>query len=282
MNDPVKASIVILDFRKSKRVCENVESLEKQVTDFEFEVIIVDNSCLKENAEKLETLKKFKNVQIHINEKNTGYIKANNQGVNLAKGEYLLIVNPDIVWPDKHSLQKLIDYMEKNPQVGICAPKQISDDTGKVERTVRAFPSLTAQIARRTFFRYWPILKQMVAAYEMADLDYEKTQTVDWIQSSFWVMSRKVWDKLGGLNPAYFIFMSDPDLCYKCWKAGYEVVYYPEVVMHADGRRASEGGFLAFFQKWTLRQHLIDAIVYQWLHIFRGNPHANYKKVEKV
>ncbi len=272
----VKASIVILDFRKSKRVCENVESLEKQITNFNFEVIIVDNSCQKENAEKLETLKKFKNVQVWINPKNTGYIKANNQGVALAKGEYLLIVNPDIVWPNRDSLQKMIDFMEKHPQVGVCAPKQINDDTGKIERTARAFPSLTVQIARRTFFRNWPILKKWVAEYEIASLDYDQIEKVDWIQSSFWVVPRKVWDKLGGLDSAYFIFMSDPDFCFKTWEAGYEVVYYPEVVVHADGRRASEGGFLAFFQKWTMRQHLIDAIAYQWKHLWKRNPRLVY------
>ena len=85
-------------------------------------------------------------------------------------------------------------------------------------------------------------------------------------------MRRELWEKLGGLDKSYFIFMSDPDLCFKCWKAGYEVIYNPQVVVHADGRRASDGGMVAFFQKWTLRQHLKDAVIYQLKHWWKANP----------
>ncbi len=269
---PIKASIVILDFLKSKRVCENVESIHRQVTDFEFEIIIVDNSCNAANAEKLNTLRKFEDVTILTNQKNLGYIRGNNQGVKLARGEFLLIVNPDIIWPEKDILKKLVDYMEKHPRVGICGPQQINDNSGKVAMTVRAFPKLFLQVARRTFLRRLPLVKKWVAYDEMQHLDYSKTQPVDWLQSSFWIMRKSLWDKLGGLDKSYFVFMSDPEMCWQCWKAGYEVVYYPEVRVHADGRRVSEGGFLAFFQKWTLRQHVKDALIYQLKHLFRKNP----------
>ncbi|MCC6643765.1 glycosyltransferase [Candidatus Peregrinibacteria bacterium] len=279
-NNQIKASIVILDFRKSKRVCENVESIQKQQTDFEYEIIIVDNSCLPENAEKLNSLKKYANVQVYINEKNTGYIRANNQGVEKAKGEFLLIVNPDIVWDDALTLQKMVDYMEKHPEIGIMGPKQINDDTGQVAMTVRAFPNFFLQVARRTFLRKMPLINKWVAHDEMQHLDYDLIQPVDWLQSSFWIVRRTVWEKLGGLNKAYFIFMSDPDLCFKCWEKGYKVVYNPEVVVHADGRRASEGGFKAFFQKWTLRQHVKDAAIYQFLHLGRRNPHKHFKPMQ--
>lgn len=268
-----KVSIVILDFLKSKRVCENVESLQKQKTDFDFEIIIVDNSCNAENAEKINSLKKFENVQIQINKENVGYIKGNNQGAAVARGEYLMIVNPDIIWPNHDVMQKLVDYMEAHPKTGVCGPKQINDNDNSVAMTVRAFPNIFLQVARRTFLRRLPLIKKWVAYDEMQHLNYQKTQTVDWLQSSFWITRKALWEKIGGLDKAYFIFMSDPEFCYKTWKEGFEVVYYPEVTVHADGRRASEGGFKAFFKKWTLRQHLKDALIYQFKHLFQRNPH---------
>ncbi|MGL5830954.1 MAG: glycosyltransferase family 2 protein [Candidatus Altimarinota bacterium] len=268
-----KVSVVILDFLKSKRVCENVESLQKQETDFDFEVIIVDNSCNAENAEKINSLQKFENVQIQINKENVGYIKGNNQGAAVAKGEYLMIVNPDIVWPDNKVMQKLVDYMDKNPKVGVCGPKQVNDNDNSVAMTVRAFPNLFLQVARRTFLRNLPLIKKWVAHDEMQHLDYNKVQTVDWLQSSFWITRKTLWEKIGGLDNSYFIFMSDPEFCYRTWKAGYEVIFNPAVIVHADGRRASEGGFAAFFKKWTLRQHLKDALIYQMKHLFQRNPH---------
>ncbi|MBU0576951.1 glycosyltransferase family 2 protein [Patescibacteria group bacterium] len=271
----VKASIIILDFKKSKRVCENVESILKQEADFPFEIIIIDNSCDGQNAEKLKTLEKYGNIQVNINETNIGYIKGNNLGAKLARGEYLLIVNPDIIWKDSDTLQKLIDFMDKNSNVGICGPKQINDGDDSTAMTVRAFPKFGLQVARRTFLRHLPIIKKWVAHDEMQHLDYDKVQDVDWLQSSFWVIRKDLWDSFGGLNSDYFIFMSDPDLCFKVWKKGYKVVYYPDVTVHADGIRCSEGGVFTYFQKWTLRQHVRDALRYWWNHLFKGSARKN-------
>ncbi|MBU0728016.1 glycosyltransferase family 2 protein [Patescibacteria group bacterium] len=267
-----KASIIILDYKKSKRVCENVESIFRQEVNFPIEIIIIDNSCNHENAEKLTCLKQYRNVQLHINAENVGYIRGNNQGAKLARGEYLLIVNPDIVWRKKDTLQKMIDYMDRNSDVGILGPKQINDGDGSIAMTVRAFPRFLLQVARRTFLRHLPIINRLVAHDEMQHLDYDKTQEVDWLQSSFWVIRKDLWDSFGGLNHDYFIFMSDPDMCFKVWKKGYKVIYYPEATVYADGIRLSGGGFLTYFQKWTLRQHVKDSLKYMRNHLFKGNP----------
>jgi N-acetylglucosaminyl-diphospho-decaprenol L-rhamnosyltransferase len=272
MDHPIKASIIILDFKKSKRVCENVESIQKQVTGFPFEVIIIDNSCDPENAGKLKNLEKFGNVRVHINEKNIGYIGGNNEGAKMASGQYLLIVNPDIVWREKDTLQKLVEYMDKHPDIGVLGPKQINDGDGSIAMTVRAFPKFFLQIARRTFLRKLPVIDKLVAYDEMRHLDYSKTQEVDWLQSSFWVIRKDLWDSFGGLNPDYFIFMSDPDMCFKVWEKGYKVIYYPETTVHADGIRLSQGGFADYFKKWTLRQHVRDSLKYSWRHLFKENP----------
>lgn len=269
-----KASIIILNFLKSKRVQANVDSIQKQIVNFPFEIIIIDNSCDENSAKELKILKKYKNISIYINEKNIGYIHGNNEGVKKSNGKYILIVNPDIIWKENDSLQKLVDYMDKNQSVGICGPKQINEDGG-IAMTVRAFPRLFLQIARRTFLRKLPIIKKWVAYDEMCHLDYSKTQSVDWLQSSFWITRRSIWEKIGGLNTDYFIFMSDPDFCFKCWESKNKVIYYPEVTVSADGIRCSEGGILTYFKKWTLRQHLRDSIKYMFNHLFNKNPKKN-------
>lgn len=267
-----KASIIILDFHKSKRVCENVKSIQKQITNFSFEVIIIDNSANPLNAQKLNPLRKYSNVKVFINEKNIGYIRGNNRGVKRAKGEYILIVNPDIIWKDSNALQKLVDYMEKHPEIGVLGPKQINDDDKNIAMTVRAFPKVLLQIARRTKLRNLPIIKNLVAHDECRNLDYNKIQEVDWLQSSFWVTRQKLWNKIGGLDKRYFIFMSDPDYCFKCWKLGYKVIYFPEVTVRADGRRASEGGITDFFEKPLMKVHLKESIKYRLKHFGRRNP----------
>lgn len=271
-SNKTKASIIILDYLKADRVCENVKSILRQKVNFEMEIIVIDNSAHPENAKKLESLKKYESVKLVINQKNIGYVLGNNKGVNYSRGEYIFIVNPDIVWREQNTLQELVDYMDKHPEIGVLAPRQINDDDQSIAMTVRAFPKISLQIARRTRLRKWPIIKHLVAYDEMRHLDYSKTQEVDWLQSSFWVTPRKLWDQLGGLDKSYFLFMSDPDYCFKCWQAGKKVVYHPNATVYADGKRLSSGGCKDFFKKWVLRQHLKDAIKYRWKHLFEGNP----------
>jgi len=270
-----KVSIVILDFMKASRVCENVKSILEQRVDFPVEVIVVDNSVNEKNAAELSVLEQYPNVVIEINQSNEGYVKGNNAGAKLASGEYILIVNPDIVWRETHTLQTLMDYMEGHEEIGILAPKQINDGDGKEAMTVRAFPKLFLQIARRTWLRKLPLVKKWVAHDEMRHLDYDQTQEVDWLQSSFWVMRKSLWESLGGLNDDYFLFMSDPDMCHRVWEKGYKVVYYPKAVVYADGIRLSQGGLRTFFKKWTLRQHMKDAIKYSWKYKFKKHPRKN-------
>ena len=273
-----KASIIILDFFKSRRVVKNVESIVAQKVDFEYEIIVVDNSANPLNAQKLAPLSKYPNVTIFINETNVGYVRGNNRGVKRAKGEYIFIVNPDIIWGDENNFQELIDYMDKHPEIGVLGPKEINDCDGSIAMTVRAFPTLFLQIARRTMLRKVPVISSFVAHDECRDMNYNVPQAVDWLQSSFWVTRQSLWNKIGGLDKCYLIFMSDPDYCWKCWKEGFEVVYYPKILVHADGIRASAGGIKEFFAKWILRQHLKDALKYGFAHMLRRNPRNEYLK----
>lgn len=272
MNNNLKASVIILDYHKADKVCLNVESLLKQEVTFEYEVIVIDNSTDRPNAEKLKGLSEHNNVTVTINKTNTGYIKGNNLGASKASGEYLFIVNPDILWGKQTNLQQMVDYMESHESIGILGPKQLNENDGSIAMTVRAFPRFFLQIARRTRLRNLPFLKKLVAHDEMQHLDHTKTQAVDWLQSSFWVLPKSLWDSFGGLNNDYFIFMADPDMCFKVWQKGYEVVYHPEIEVYADGKRASEGSGIDIFKKWILRQHLKDSLRYCMNHLFKKNP----------
>ncbi len=266
------ASILISTTGKAASVVESVKRLEKQITNFDLEIIISDNSCKEEQKKILEELKGIPNVKLIFIDHNNGYIRNYHELVNASKGEYLFIVNPDIQIKHADTLQKLVDYLEKNPEVGILGPKQINEPSGEVAMTVRAFPNIFLQVARRTYLRNLPILKNLVAHDEMRHLDYTKTQEVDWLQSSFVLLTRKWWDTLGGFDKTYFIFMSDPEICFQTWKHGKKVIYYPEVVVYADGKRCSQGGISDFFKKWILRVHVKDSLKYTFKHLFERNP----------
>lgn len=267
-----KLSVVILDFLKSKRVVESVGSIRAQTTDFTTEIVIADNSCNAANAAKLREVEHLPAVRLIFNEKNIGYTRGVNAAARQAVGEYFLILNPDIVLRAPDTLQKLVDFMDQNPHVAIAGPRQIDEPTGTPALTVRAFPRVWVQIARRTWLRRLPFIRDVVAYDEMRHLDYTRTQPVDWLQSSCVIVRRDFWEAVGGLDERYFLFMSDPEICWQAWARDFEVVYVAETTVYADGIRASAGGFTDFFRRWTMRQHLADSLLFRLKHFGRRNP----------
>jgi N-acetylglucosaminyl-diphospho-decaprenol L-rhamnosyltransferase len=107
-------------------------------------------------------------------------------------------------------------------------------------------------------------------------LNYEKIQDVDWLQSSCVILRKSLWNKIGGLNEDYFLFMSDVEICHKAWEWGKRVVYYPEARVWADGKRVSAGNFRSFLKSWVLRKHVKDSLKYRLKHFFKKNPRKKY------
>jgi len=257
-----KISVLILDYHKASAVRKNLETLKQQVGDFELEIFITDNSCDRKNEDLLHGL----DANIVINQKNIGYTRGNNQMAIRATGEYLLILNPDISWPDKNALNIMLQYLKNNPDVGVVGPKQINENSGETAMTVRRFPNFLAQIARRTWLRHVFLIKKLVQEDECHDFDYTQTQEVDWLQSSCLLIKKSLWNEIQGFDERYFLFLADTELCYRAQQKNKKVVYVSESVVSADGIRCSEGSLLDLFRKKVVRTHLLDAWKYFWRH----------------
>jgi len=143
----LKLTIIVSNHSKAPRVVENVKNLLRQETNFGYKVFVTDVSC---NAEQVriitEGLKDHPEVELIINKKNVGYSKSHNKIKGKEVGQYILVVNPDIIFRNQDTLQKMVDYMESHPDVAVLGPKQIND-TGGVALTVRAFAKFYLQSA---------------------------------------------------------------------------------------------------------------------------------------
>ena len=270
--DAAHVTAIILDYKKAEKVVENVHGLLRQQMEFQLEIIVADNSCDRRNAEILAPLSEIPAVKLFINSENLGYVKGCNHAARHATGAYILMVNPDIHWPESDTVQKLVDYLDRNSGVGIVGPKQIDYPTGQVAPTARAFPRLLVQMLRRSPLRSMPILRRLVDHDEMINLDTTLTHEVDWLQSSCFLLRRDLWETIGGFDERYVMFLADPEICWQTWCLGLAVVYYSEVKVCADGIRCSSGGFRDFLGSWVLRQHFKDSVKYRWRHMWRRNP----------
>ncbi len=235
----------------------------------EMEILLIDNHSDDDSIGYLRNRVRADGqgkVQIMETRDNLGYGQGNAQGIARARGEFLLIINPDnTLEPD--GLQKMTRAMREDPTIGILAPQLVHDD-GTIRDSVRAFPSLFDVLVKRTPLRR--LFPHRVDRYLYAKNDRGEARDVDWAVGACLLIRSDLFEAVGGFDPRFFLFFEDTDLCRRVWKSGKRVVYFPSV--HATDRktRLSEGGFWSLLTKPTARIHLWSAMQYFWKWGFKA------------
>lgn len=258
----MKLSITIVNYNQKyfPRLC--VEALKKSKTNFEFEIIVCDNNSHDESLDYLKKAHKEGLIKLVEPGRNLGYGAGHNFAARSAKGKYILILNTDItVEPD--TLQKLVDYIEAHPEVGMVGPKLMYHN-GEVQKSCRRHFKMFDLFIKRSFLKkLWPF-KKRYDSYIMGDFNHCSTQVVDLITGAFMVMPRELFNKINGFDERYFMFMEDFDLCRKTQDAGYKIVYYPEASAVHYHKRLSEGSLFKIIFKKVSWFHLSSAFKYHW------------------
>lgn len=212
-------SIIIVNY-KSKRLLSNcLTSLEKNLDlSLDFEVIIVNNDQDKLLLEKNYT---FKNKVIQSKE-NLGFGKANNLGAKHAKGDNLLLLNPDTILQD-NSIEKMFSFLTENHHIGIVGPKIIqSNRRGPQPFTCGKKTSLLSILFRNTILKPWN----------------KKVPTlVDWVSGTALLIREPIFKKLKGFDEKFFMYFEDQDLCLRTKGLGYDISFFPNShIVHFDGK----------------------------------------------
>lgn len=232
MNNGPKLSIVIVEYNSVDEIVSCVESINERV-DIPCEIIVSSNSCYGDDKRKELQARHAGNVVWLFNPKNGGFAYAMNQGLKVATGDYLVIMNSDCII--NFNLSGIVSFMQKYPEVGAVGPK-IHDASGNLQDTARPYVSVPRFVWRqmkRVLFHKTSVLNPF--------MDYSVTQTVDWVIGAFIMVSRKAYELTGGLDDRYFMYAEDLDWCTRIRQHGLEVVYYPDSdVTYKGTRRARE------------------------------------------
>lgn len=260
-------SIVILHHGSPKEVSANLKALHAAELPTGTEIFVINNGRRGANEEISSPL--FEHAALSFHEiENKGYPQGNNFGFKRVKGDFLCILNPDVV-VHKDTFKILLLYLKTHSKVGMVGPRLRYPD-GKVQDNYRTFPRPFDLLVKRTFLRHF--FKKRMRKYLMWDKDPQKSEAVDWLTGAFQIMTRSAWNKVGPNDETYFLFMSDVDLCRKAWKKGFEVHFVGETeALHNEGR-LSAGGIGALFTKKTMRIHVWDAFRYYRRYLFKGLP----------
>jgi GT2 family glycosyltransferase len=153
---------------------------------------------------------------------NRGFARAVNEGCRLARGEWLLLLNPDMTAPPgflDDVLARAEDLVHEDENAGIVGFRLVNRD-GTVQLSTGAFPTLSSSVGRL-------LLPRSCRKYTMPE-DRGRTQ-VDWVTGCCMLVRRDCWNDLGGLDPDFFLYYEDVDLCRRAAQRGWSVWYDPTV-----------------------------------------------------
>lgn len=256
----IKLSIVITHYNTPELLDLCIKSIKDTVKDLKYEIIVVDGESKEKNREFIN--EKYPDIELIVFKKNVGYSKIVNIGIQKAVGDYILILNADIIILD-NAIAEMIEFLDKHKEVGIVGP-QLLDFTNNVQASCFANPNFKAIIARRTFLgkTKWGI--KILDKFTINDWDRNSLRKVDWVQGSAMMVRRKAIEKVGLWDERFFMYFEDADWCRRFWQNGFEVVYLPSAKMfHYYHRSSKKFGIIIdiILNKYT-RTHIISALKY--------------------
>lgn len=198
------------------------------------DVIIVDNGYPEkgDSREVIDTSSfafKIKFVQ----NPESSYASGANRGATVALGKFLIIANSDIELLPNSSIQPLINYLQREPRVGVVGPQLVYPD-GTWQRSYERFPSFKeALISLAMLDSLWHGIMMWASRKNWWP---KHPKMVDYIDGAFMVVRRSCFEEVGGFNEDYSFYGEDADFCWRARRAGWKVVFSPSVqVMHIRG-----------------------------------------------
>lgn len=231
-----RVSVVIVVWNAKKYVQECLASLREHCARACFEVIVVDNASTDGTTELIA--QEFPEFKLIRNSDNLGFAKANNIGIAQSSGDYVCLVNSDVKFLDD-CITPMIEYLSENPRVGMLGPKMLSTD-GKVWRSTMRFPTLWNHFCRALCVDVAFKKSRLFGGLLMSDFDHQATTPVEVLNGWFVVVRRSSLERVGLLDPQFFMYGEDVDWCYRFHQAGEGVVFFAEAgAIHYGGASSS-------------------------------------------
>ena len=233
MDNPIRISVIIVNYNVEYFLEQCLNSVMKALENVSGEVYVVDNNSIDGSVEMVAT--KFPNVHLIANRDNRGFSKANNQAMELAQGDYFLLLNPDTV-VEEDAFEKVVTFMDEHPDAGGLGVRML-DGKGKfLPESKRGLP--TPAVAFYKIFGLSSIFpkSKIFGKYHLGYLSEFETNEVEILSGAFMLMRAETIRKVGMLDEAFFMYGEDIDLSYRIILGGYKNYYFPETrIIHYKG-----------------------------------------------
>jgi GT2 family glycosyltransferase len=249
----LKLSVIIVNYNVKHFLEQCLFSVFKALKNMEAEVFVVDNNSVDGSVQLIK--QKFPQVNLIVNTNNTGFSVANNQAIKLAKGKYVLLLNPDTV-VQEDTFDKTVAFMDNHPDAGGLGIKMLDGKGNFLPESKRGLP--TPSVA---FYKIFGLAKvfpgsRKFGQYHLTFLDKEHNHEVDILSGAFMLMRKEALDKVGLLDETFFMYGEDIDLSYRITKGGYKNYYFAESsIIHYKGestKKSSVNYVLVFYKAMAI------------------------------
>ena len=237
-------SFVIIEYYSLQEIDKFSRSFINVVED-NYELIVSSNSNYTDEEQR-SIISQYPFAKWAFNERNGGFAYGMNEGLKVAQGDVLVVMNPDVKLIS--SLKPMIDNLQAHPKVGIIAPK-IVDEEGVIQDSLRHYITPWGFVMRH--------LDRILHKRKLNVKDFKDPVSVDWVIGAFMMCRRDFYEKVGGLSDDYFMYCEDMDWCKRAHLAGYDVVYYPGSIIEYKGTRSAR-------KSWKYTKIFIKSLLTYW------------------
>ncbi len=221
-------TIIIVSWNTSGLLAQCLNSVYETGSRFAFDVIVVDNGSTDGSVSMVE--ERFPSVRLIKNQRNQGFARANNQGLEISRSRYFMLLNSDtIVLPGV--IDTLIEIADQNPGVGMLGPKLLNMD-GSLQESWYSFPSILSEMVGRNFRSRTPVP------------NLRNTFEVDWIMGACMLVRSEVLQSVGKLDEDYFFYSEETDWCFRIKRQNWKIWYTTNTAIYHLGGGSTKRGTL--------------------------------------
>lgn len=228
----VDVSVIIVNWNTRDSLQECLTSVYRETDGLTFETIVVDNASCDSSSHMVKA--NFPQVVLVENQENRGFAAANNQGIQIAKGRYILLLNSDTVVLD-NAIAKTVRYADQDPDVAVVGC-QVWETPDRIQMTCFRYPSLTNLILSVSGLAKMLKHNKFYGREWMLWWGRDTERQVDVVSGMFMLVRREAIEKVGVMDEVFFIYCEEADWCYRFSKAGWKMLFWPGAkIIHVDG-----------------------------------------------
>ncbi len=230
-------SIIIVNWNTRSIVCDCLRSIYQQGGEIDLEVIVIDNASTDGSVEMVK--KDFPQVTLIENSQNRGFAAANNQGIAISKGRYVLLLNSDTIVLD-NAIAKTVAFADSHPEAAVVGCRVLNPDR-TLQPTCFMFPSILNMLLSSTYlYKLFPKSK-FFGRERMTWWDRSDVREVDVVTGCFMLVRQDAIKKVGSMDEQFFIYGEETDWCYRFKQANWKILFAPGAeIIHLGGQSAKK------------------------------------------